>query len=194
MALLIERFYIIFSNHLRNSLFFLEILDGKFRQSASIIQMFVKENKETPPLRRWYGEDRGPLDSGHLTTRWASLAAPAVKSLPAMQEIRVPSLGGEDPLEKGMATHSGMLAWEIPWTEKPGRLQLDGKPESVQQLRGGVSSGREGKRLWASSGWGAAQFWLFWRTLTPSSTFWTSSLCIVTESFHSSNTPVTART
>ena len=45
-----------------------------------------------------------------------------VKNLPAMQEIQVLSLGWEDPLEKGMATHSSILAWEIPWTEKRGRL------------------------------------------------------------------------
>ena len=46
-----------------------------------------------------------------------------VKSLPAMQETRVLSLGQEDPLEKEMATHSSILAWRIPWTEEPGRLQ-----------------------------------------------------------------------
>ena len=40
-----------------------------------------------------------------------------------MQEMRVPSLGREDPLEEGMATHSSILAWRIPWTEEPGRLQ-----------------------------------------------------------------------
>ena len=48
----------------------------------------------------------------------------AVKNLPAMQETRVRSLGREDPLEKGMATHSSILAWRIPWTEKPGGLQF----------------------------------------------------------------------
>ena len=46
-----------------------------------------------------------------------------VKNLPAMQEIRVQTLGGEDPLEKGLATHCNTLAWRIPWTEEPGRLQ-----------------------------------------------------------------------
>ena len=46
-----------------------------------------------------------------------------VESLPAMQETRVQSLGKEDPLEKEMATHSSILAWEIPWTEEAGRLQ-----------------------------------------------------------------------
>ena len=49
-----------------------------------------------------------------------------VKNLPAMQKTQVQSLGGEDPLEKEMATHSSMLAWEIPWTEEPGRLQSTG--------------------------------------------------------------------
>ena len=48
--------------------------------------------------------------------------AQTVKNLPAMQETRVPSLGREDPLEKGVATHSCILAWEIPWTEEPGGL------------------------------------------------------------------------
>ena len=53
---------------------------------------------------------------------WASLVAQMVKNLPAMQETQVLSLGQEDPLEKGMATHSGLFAWRIPWTEEPGRL------------------------------------------------------------------------
>ena len=49
-----------------------------------------------------------------------------VKSLSAVQETRVQSLGQEDPLEKGMATYSSILAWTIPWTEEPGRLQFLG--------------------------------------------------------------------
>ena len=49
-----------------------------------------------------------------------------VKSLPAMQETWVQSLGREDPLEKDMATHSSILAWETPWTEETGRLQSMG--------------------------------------------------------------------
>ena len=52
--------------------------------------------------------------------------AQTVKNPPAMQETWVRSLGWEDPLEKGMATHSSILAWRIPWTEEPGRLQLMG--------------------------------------------------------------------
>ena len=49
-----------------------------------------------------------------------------IKNLPAVQETRVCSLGGEDPLEKGLATRSSTLAWRIPWTEEPGRLQSMG--------------------------------------------------------------------
>ena len=48
------------------------------------------------------------------------------KNLPAMQETWVLSLGWEDPLEKEMATQSNVLAWKIPWTEEPGRLQSSG--------------------------------------------------------------------
>ena len=52
--------------------------------------------------------------------------AQTVKNLPAMQETQVPSLGQEDPLEKGMATYSSILAWRIPWTEEPGGLKSMG--------------------------------------------------------------------
>ena len=55
-----------------------------------------------------------------------SLMAQTVKNLPARQETPVRSLGWEDPLEKGMATHSSILAWRIPWTEEPGGLQSMG--------------------------------------------------------------------
>ena len=52
-----------------------------------------------------------------------------IKSLLAIQETQVQSLGGEHPLEKGMATHSSILAWKIPWTEEPGGLQSMGHKE-----------------------------------------------------------------
>ena len=54
---------------------------------------------------------------------WASMVAHMVKNLPAMWETRIQYLGWEDPLEKGTATHSSILAWRIPWTEEPGGLQ-----------------------------------------------------------------------
>ena len=56
---------------------------------------------------------------------WATVHG-AVKSLRAMQETRVQSLGQEDPLEKAMATHYSILAWRIPWTEESGGLQFIG--------------------------------------------------------------------
>ena len=56
----------------------------------------------------------------------ASLMAQMVKNLPAIPETQVRSLGGEDLLEKGMATHSSILSWRIPWTEEPSGLQSMG--------------------------------------------------------------------
>ena len=63
----------------------------------------------------------------------ASLVAQTVKHLPAMLETWVQSLGGKESLEKEMATHSSILAWEIPWTEEPGRL-VHGVAESRIRL------------------------------------------------------------
>ena len=59
----------------------------------------------------------------------ASLVAQMVKNLPAMHETRVRSLGWKDPLKKGMATSSSILAWRIPWIERPGGLQAMGQKE-----------------------------------------------------------------
>ena len=64
----------------------------------------------------------------------AYLVAQIVKSLPAMWETQVQSLDWEDPLEKEMATHSSTLAWKIPWTEEPGRLQSMGVTKSRTRL------------------------------------------------------------
>ena len=61
-----------------------------------------------------------------LQYSWVSLVAQMVKNPPAVQEIWVRSLGWEDPLEEEMATHSGSLAWRIPWTEEPGGLLSTG--------------------------------------------------------------------
>ena len=60
------------------------------------------------------------------TTYMAFVVAQTVKNPPAVQETQVRSLGREDPLEKGMATHSSILAWRIPWTEEPSLLQSTG--------------------------------------------------------------------
>ena len=61
-----------------------------------------------------------------ILNHWASMVAQIVKNLLAMQETRVRSLGQEDPLEKGVAPYFSILAWRIPWTEEPGRLQSMG--------------------------------------------------------------------
>ena len=58
-----------------------------------------------------------------MTVSGASLVAQTAQNLPAVLETQVPSLGQEDPLEKGMATHSSILVWRIPCTEEPGRRQ-----------------------------------------------------------------------
>ena len=60
--------------------------------------------------------------------------AQTVKRLPTMQETRVQSLGQEDPLEKEMAIHSSILAWEVPWTEEPGGLHSTGLQKSQTRL------------------------------------------------------------
>ena len=59
-----------------------------------------------------------------------------VKNLPAMQDtsgMRVPSLAQEEPLEEGMAIHCSILAWRIPWTERPGRLQSTGSQRDITE-------------------------------------------------------------
>ena len=64
----------------------------------------------------------------------ASLVAQMVKNLPAMQETQVQFLGQEDPLEKGMATHSSILAWRIPWMEETGGLQFVALSDTIERL------------------------------------------------------------
>ena len=66
-----------------------------------------------------------------LQYSWASLVAQLVKNPPAVRETWVQSLGWEDPLEKGKATYFSILAWRIPWTEDPGRLQVHGVPKEL---------------------------------------------------------------
>ena len=82
-----------------------------------------------------HGRAPGPTLLSSLRNTWlkvmpqsnrTSLIAQTVKHLPIMWETWVQSRGREDPLEKAMATHSSTLAWKIPWTEEPGRLQSMG--------------------------------------------------------------------
>ena len=81
---------------------------------SSLIAQLVKN----PPAMQETGSGRSPGEGIEypLQYSWASLVAQLVKNLPAMQETWVQSLGWEDPLEKGKATHSSILAWKIPWT------------------------------------------------------------------------------
>ena len=72
-------------------------------------------------------EQEGPLScKQQKLTLVASLVAQLVKNPPAMQGTWVQSLGQEDPLEEGIATHSSIQAWSVPWTEEPGGLQSVG--------------------------------------------------------------------
>ena len=73
----------------------------------------------------------------------ASLVAQMVNNLPAMQETWVRCLGGEDPLEKGMATHSSVLAWRIPWTEDPGGVRRVLEGTGGDRVRDDVCSSSE---------------------------------------------------
>ena len=79
-----------------------------------------KEGKEIPPIK-----------IGANVKERASLVAQTVKNLPVMWETWVQSLGREDPLKKEMATHSSILAWRIPRTEEPGRLQFTGLQRTI---------------------------------------------------------------
>ena len=69
------------------------------------------------------GLGRSPGEGYPLQYSWVSLVAQMVKNLPAVWETWVQSLAWEDPLEEGIATHSSILAWRIPWTEESGGLQ-----------------------------------------------------------------------
>ena len=79
-----------------------------------------------PGLIPQLGRSPGEGISYPLQYSWASLVAQLAKNLPAMQETWVRSLVWEDPLEEGMATHSTILPWRIPWTEEPDGLQSMG--------------------------------------------------------------------
>ena len=86
----------------------------------------TRDAGSTPGSGRPPGEGIGyPLQYS-----WALLVTQTVNNLPAMQETWVQSQGWEDPLEKGKAIHPSILAWRIPWTEEPGRLQSMGRRES----------------------------------------------------------------
>ena len=76
-----------------------------------------------------------------------------IKNLPAKQEMSVQSLGQEDPLEREMATHSSILAWEIPWTEEPGGLQSMGS----QRVRDDLVTKSPPPKNWKQAGQNGTQ-------------------------------------
>ena len=85
-----------------------------------------------PGFDPWVGKI--PLERGkatHSSIYWASLVVQTAKNMPAMQ-TRVQSLDEEDPPEKGMATHSSILAWRMPWTEEPSGLQSMGSQSRTE--------------------------------------------------------------
>ena len=106
---------------------------------ASLVAQLVKKKKAA-----CNAEDPGSIPGsgsspeegiGHpLQYPWASLVTQTIKNSPGMWETWVRSLGWEDPLEEGMATHSSILSWRIPWTEEPGGLQSMGS-QKTDQLR-----------------------------------------------------------
>ena len=90
---------------------------------------------------------------------WASLVAQTVKHLPTMWETQVQSLGWEDPLEKEMATHSSILAWKIPWTEDPGRLQSVGSQRVGHDWVTSLHFHLSELAMWKSLDTSERQFW-----------------------------------
>ena len=91
------------------------------KTSSTIYKIRLSVYKGSLPHHR-----RILLAANCLLIKWDLPVAQMVKNLPVMQETRVRSLGWEDPLEKGMAMHSSILACRIPWTEEPGELQSVG--------------------------------------------------------------------
>ena len=91
---------------------------GLLRGLNKIMQAMSDPESLLQMVACYYSQDNRPL--------WASLVSQMVKNLPATQETWIRSLGRGDPQEKGIVTYSSILAWRIPWTEEPGRLQSMG--------------------------------------------------------------------
>ena len=90
------------------------------------------------PITVFFMVAKNPRNFSRLTAEWLrTLVAQIVKNPPAMQETWVQSLGWEDPLKKGMATHSSILAWEIPWTEGLGQVITVGQRKNPRRLNQG---------------------------------------------------------
>ena len=100
------------------------------RPFTSAYNLFTASQVLKWPLQLWNKKRRNLWKNRGLLPLHFLLVAPMVKNLPAMQESQVWPLGWEDPLERGMATHSSILAWRIPQTEEPGGLQSWSRKES----------------------------------------------------------------
>ena len=101
----------------------LVFLPGEFHGQRSLVGYRPWCHKGLDMAIPGLGSSPGEAIGYPLQYSWASLVAQMVKNPPAMLETWIPSLGWEDLLEKGKATHSSILAWRIPWTETPGGLQ-----------------------------------------------------------------------
>ena len=90
--------------------------------------MQIKKQLLEPDMEQWAGSKLGKeyFKAVYCHSAYEGFPGKLVKDPPAMWEIWVRSLGWEDPLEKGTATYSSILAWRIPWTEEPGGLQSTG--------------------------------------------------------------------
>ena len=75
-----------------------------------------------------------PSHVSYYSVIWGFPGVQMVKNLPATRETWITSLSGKDPWEEGMATHSSILAWRVPWTEEPGGLQSMGVTKSQTRL------------------------------------------------------------
>ena len=128
-TLVLEGFFGWFLKQLQNSnfkpIYVMISYDLKYlwNMSTAVTRLFKRKHDCLQPFPYWcHGEGMGYS----LQYSWTSLVAHMVKNLPEMWEMWVWSLGWEDPLEGGLATYSSILAWRIPWTEEPGRLQSMG--------------------------------------------------------------------
>ena len=121
--------------------------------------MWGKRNRNTNRLWPFRGRKGNNIILAHS---WISvppkrrdfLVAQKVKNLPAMQDTWIRSLGWADPLEEGMATHSSILDWRIPWTVEPGRLQPMMSQRVRHECHTHTKEGGIEKNSWSSQSWG----------------------------------------
>ena len=104
---------------------FLQSFEEKYADIDHSLNACVDTEYAFKPCRLWMGQHSCDSIIGSYALKWASLVAQTVRNSPVIQETGVQSLGGEDPLEEGMAALQ-YFVWRIPWTEEPGGLQSIG--------------------------------------------------------------------